>query len=117
MSAPKDERARRNALAAGDETGGRAVDLAGRRAAHLTHALDDQVEAVHVRLRHAAARGVGRQPAVRPLERAVLGERGTLAALAEAVALERERDQRAERVVDLRDRDVLRLDVAVRPET
>ena len=60
-------------------------------------------------------RGVGRQPAVRPLERAVLGEGGALAALAEAVALERQRDQRAERVVELRDRDVGGLEVARSP--
>ena len=78
-----------------------------RGAAHLAHALVDQVEAVDVRLGEAAARGVDRQPAAQ-LERAALGEGGALAAPAEAVALQGERDQRGEGVVELGDRDVLR---------
>src|SRR5262249_21701654 len=113
---PQQHGAGRNALAAGDETALRVHHLRSRGPAHLAHALEHEAEAVHVRLRHAAAGGVGRKPAVGPLERAVLGERRTLAALAEAVALERERDQRAERVVDLRDVDVGGLDVAVGPQ-
>ena len=55
------------------------------------------------------------KPPVGPLDGAVVGERPALAPLAEAVALERERDQRAERVVELRDLHVGRADVGVAP--
>src|SRR5207247_3944259 len=69
------------------------LGLAGGGAADLAHALGDEVEAVHVRLRHAAARGVHRQAPVGPLDGAVAREVGALATLAESVALERERSE------------------------
>ena len=71
---------------------------------------------MYVGLRHAPARGVGRQATVGPLESAVVGEVGALAPLAESVALERQRDERAEGVVDLGHVDVVRTDVGVAPQ-
>src|SRR5687767_4151034 len=52
-SLPQQERAGRDALATGHEAFVGAVDLAGRRAPDLAHALEDQVEAVDVRLAHS----------------------------------------------------------------
>ena len=91
------------------------LDLGGRGAAHLAHALDDEVEAVHVRLGHPAAAVFDREPAAgtRALPPSVNG--AALAAAAEAVALQGERDERAERVVDLGDVDVGGGEVGVAP--
>ena len=58
---------------------------------------------------------VGSRPATGS-QRAVLAEREALAPIAEPVALERQRDQRAERVVELGDVDVGRADVGVLPQ-
>ena len=87
-----------------------------RRAAHLANSLEHEVEPVDVRLRHPAAARVRRQPPVGPLERAVVGERGALTAAAEAVALEGQRHEWAERVVDLRDLHVGGPELGALPE-
>src|SRR5207244_7458921 len=62
------------------------------------------------------AGGIGRPASFRPFERAAVGDHRSLAATAEAVAFERERDQRAERIVELRYPNVFRLKVALSPE-
>src|SRR5205807_87037 len=102
----QEERARRHALAARDETGRRTFHLACGGAAQLAHSLGDEVEAVDVGLGHAAARGVHRQRTVGPLDVPFVGERASLASFAEPVALERQRHERAEGVVELGHVDV-----------
>ena len=71
---------------------------------------------MHVGLGHAAARGVGGKATVGPLEGAAIGELGAFAALAEAVALEGERNEGTEGVVDLGHLDVFRTEVGVAPQ-
>lgn len=99
----------------GDETGRGAGDLGGAGAAQLFDALVDEVEAVDVGLAEPAAPGVHRQPPA-DLQRAALGERAALAAPAEAVALQRERYEGGERVVDLGDVHILWSEVGVLPQ-
>ncbi len=67
---------------------------------------------MHVGLGKPSARGVDGQSAAR-LQGPALGEGGALAASAKAVALEGQRDQGGEGVVELRHADVRRLDVGV----
>ena len=62
---------------------------------------------MHIGLGQPAAPGVERQPPA-DLQGPALGEGTALAAPAEAVALQGERDQGGEGVVDLGDVDVLR---------
>src|SRR5581483_4411540 len=109
------ERARGHALSARDEGALRSGDLRTRLAADLPGGLDAQVEAVDVGLGHAATTRVRGQPAVE-LEVAVGAEREPFAARAEPVALERQRYERAERVVELRDVHVVGCHVGVRPQ-
>ena len=84
-------------------------------ASDLADGLGDEVEPVEIRLAHAAARRVGRKAAA-DLEPTVVGERSGLAPSAEAVALQRQEDQRAERVVQLGDIDLGRTDVGQAPQ-
>src|SRR2546422_1942586 len=116
LSAAQEEGAGGNALAAGDQAGLRPLDLGGGRAPHLAHTFGDEVEAVHVRLRHAPARRVHGEAAVGPFDVPILGEGGPLAPAAESVALQGERDEGAEGVVDLGHLDVPRSEVGAPPQ-
>src|SRR5437879_10567799 len=99
--ASEEESARRHHVAAGHERELRARHLVERRAADLPRRLDDEVDAVHVRLREAPAARVAREASTE-LQPAVLDERARLARLAEAVLLQRSEDERREGVVELR---------------
>src|SRR5205809_566995 len=86
--APEQKRARRHHVAAGHERELRARHLVERRAADLPRRLDDQVDAVDVRLGEAPAARVARE-APAQLQPVVLDEGAGLAGRAEAVLLER----------------------------
>src|SRR2546426_4784999 len=92
-SSPEQQRARGHALAAGDQARAGVRDLGRGRPPQLAHTLGDQVEAVDVRLRHASTGRADRETPVGPLDGSVVGEVGALAALAEPVSLEGERDE------------------------
>src|SRR3954452_14766907 len=114
-STPQEQRGGGDALAGGDEAGGGAGNLGGAGAAELLDALGDEVEPVDVGLAEPAATRVQGQPPA-DLQRAALRERPALAPAAEAVALQGERYQRRERVVDLRDVHILWGEVGVLPQ-
>src|SRR6058998_1237426 len=99
--ASEQQRARRYHVAAGHERELRARHLVERRAADLPRRLDDEVDAVDVRLGEAPAARVARE-APAQLEPMVLDEGAGLARLAEAVLLERGEDEGREGVVELR---------------
>src|SRR2546426_4526803 len=107
LVASEEERARRHHVAAGDERELRARYLVERRAADLPRRLDDEVDAVDIRLGEAPAARVAREPPAH-LQPVVLDERARLARLAEAVLLERGEHERREGVVELRHLHVLR---------
>src|SRR5262249_31326019 len=83
LLASQHDGARRDAGRAGDERRLAAGHLVHRRAADLADAFEDQIEAVHVGFRQAAARRQHRERAAE-LDAAGLGERAALPALAEA---------------------------------
>src|SRR5207247_9441060 len=101
------QRARRYHVAAGHERELRARHLVERRAADLPRRLDDEVDAVDVRLGEAPPARVAWEPPAH-LEPVILDEGARLARLAEAVLLEGDEDQRRDGVVELRHRHVLR---------
>src|SRR5437773_2200567 len=96
------QRARRYHVAAGHERKLRARHLVERRAADLPRRLDDQVDAVDVRLAQASPARVAREPPAQ-LEPVVLDEGARVARPAETVLLERGEDEGREGVVELRD--------------
>src|SRR5262249_44193562 len=96
------ERAGRHHVAARHERELRPGHLVERRAADLARRLDDQVDAVHVRLGKAPPARVRRETCA-DLETVVRDEVPRLTGLAEAVLLERGEDERREGVVELRD--------------
>src|SRR5436309_7682083 len=93
------QRARRYHVAAGHERELRVRHLVQRRAADLPRRLDDQVDAVDVRLGEAPAARVAREPSAQ-FEPVVLDEGAGLALPAEAVLLERGEDERREGIVE-----------------
>src|SRR5438552_19179031 len=104
--ASEEECTRRHHVAAGHERELRARHLVERRAADLPRRLDDEVDAVDVRLGEAPPARVAWEPPAH-LEPVILDEGARLARLAEAVLLEGGEDQRREGVVELRHRHVL----------
>src|SRR5262249_59846898 len=109
----QEQRARGHHVAARREGELRSWHLVARCAADLTDGLDDQVDAVHVCLRQAAAARVVGQVAAY-LEAAVLDEAPRLARLAEAVFLAWAEAERREALVALR-HDGLRRPASRRP--
>src|SRR5207244_5150144 len=92
LLATQEERARRHHVAAGHEREPSARHLIERRTADLPRRLDDEVDAVDVRLGEAPAARVAREPPAQ-LEPAVLDEGAGLARRAEAVLLQRGEDE------------------------
>src|SRR5258705_13986443 len=84
------------------------LHLRSRCAAHLSHSLDEVIKPVNVRFGQAAACGVYRQSAVRPLNRPTVDERTALSALAEPEVFERHDSLAAERLEDLSYVDISR---------
>src|SRR5262245_34716444 len=109
----QDQRARRWRRRPGyDEAVLGALHLTRRLAAELAHALVHEAQPVDVRLGEVPARGVDRERARRPLERAALHERSALAARAEPEVLDGHQHLAREVLVQLRDVDVRRADTS-----